>query len=135
MKKTLKKYGKYLTSFAGLSVLMGMPLVAFGANDGWLANLNAFNTNAQLSGTGTSQDLVLWIGSLVSILIGFLGVLLVLYIIWAGFLWMTDGGEGKKVEKAKKMIQQAIIGIIIIFAAYAITAFVMDNLTNNVLKG
>jgi hypothetical protein len=112
-----------------------MPLVAFGANDGWLANLNAFNTNAQLSGTGTSQDLVLWIGSLVSILIGFLGVLLVLYIIWAGFLWMTDGGEGKKVEKAKKMIQQAIIGIIIIFAAYAITAFVMDNLTNNVLKG
>lgn len=127
MKETLKKYGKYLTSFAGLSVLMGMPLAVFGAT--WEANLNLFAPATGVYKEGAGPDtLVTWIGTLIGLIIGFLGVLLVLYIIWAGFLWMTDGGEGKKVQKAKDMIKQAIIGIIIIFAAYAITSFVMANL-------
>lgn len=128
MKETLKKYGKYLTSFAGLSALMGMPLAVFGKT--WQENLGIFTgaTNGIYSTGGDETTLITWIGSIIGIIIGFLGILLVLYIIWAGFLWMTDGGEGKKVEKAKKMIQQAVIGIIIIFAAYAITSFVMANL-------
>lgn len=130
MKATLKKYGKYLTSFAGLSVLLSMPLAALGAT--WQENLGFFTQGTgQVYGGGNSPDtLVTWIGKLIGFIIGFLGVLLVLYIIWAGFLWMTAAGEAKNVDKAKTMIKQSVIGIIIIFAAYAITNFVMANLVN-----
>ena len=127
MKELLKKYGKYLTSFAGLSALMGMPLAVLAD---WRGNLDLFTgaTDGIYSAGSGEDTLIIWIGSIISVIIGFLGVLLVLYIIWAGFLWMTDGGEGKKVQKAKDMIKQAVIGIIIVFAAYAITSFVMENL-------
>ena len=49
-------------------------------------------------------------------------------IIYAGFIWTMARGEAKDVDKAKNMIKQAVIGLIIVFAAYAIAAFVLDNL-------
>lgn len=127
MKEKLTKYGKYLFSLAGLSVLMGMPLAALAD---WQANLTQFNTTARLSGNTGGGDLILWIGTMIYILMGFSGILLVLYFIWAGFTWMTAGGDPKKVETAQTRMKQAVIGIIIIFAAYAITNFVMTNLVN-----
>jgi hypothetical protein len=41
---------------------------------------------------------------------------------------MTSRGEGKKVETAKNTIQSAIIGLIIIMVAYAVTAYLGDNI-------
>ena len=62
---------------------------------------------------------------------GFLGLLAIIFIILmilAGYNWMTAGGEEQKVTKAKDTIQAAIIGLIIIVAAYAITFFVFKYL-------
>ena len=44
-------------------------------------------------------------------------------IIYGGFLWMTAGGNEENVGKAKKTIYYAVIGMLIIFAAYSITYF------------
>jgi len=49
-------------------------------------------------------------------------------IIYAGFLWMTAGGNPEQVDKAKQWLTNAIIGLAIILAAYAISGFVIDNL-------
>ena len=38
---------------------------------------------------------------------------------------MTSQGNTDKVDEAKKLLKAGIVGLIIIFAAYAITAFVM----------
>ena len=126
MKETLKKYGSYFFSLAGLSVLLSMPLAVLAD---WKSNLSDFvgATGGVYQDAGDNA-LILWIGKIVGLVIGFLGVLLVLYMIWAGFIWMTAAGDDAKVKKAKTMMQQSIIGIVIVFAAYAITAFVMSNL-------
>jgi hypothetical protein len=50
--------------------------------------------------------------------------------IYGGVTWMTARGEGKKVETAQGAIQAAVIGLIIISAAYAITAFIGDFTLN-----
>jgi flagellar basal body-associated protein FliL len=42
---------------------------------------------------------------------------------------MTARGNDQQVEKAKNLIIQSIIGLIIILSAYAITAFVGRKLT------
>ena len=48
--------------------------------------------------------------------------------VYAGFLWTTAQGDPAKVKKAQDMIKQAIIGMIIVFAAYAISAFVISSI-------
>jgi hypothetical protein len=45
---------------------------------------------------------------------------------------MTAGGDPGKVDKAKQSITRAIIGIIIIVGAYALTSFVIEQLKNAV---
>jgi hypothetical protein len=46
----------------------------------------------------------------------------------AGYQWMTAGGNEEQVAKAKKNISNAVIGLIIILAAYAITWFIFTYL-------
>lgn len=63
-----------------------------------------------------------------------LGILFLVLMIYGGFLWMTDRGSSQQVEKAKNLITAAIIGIIIILGSYAISYFVLENLSNKTLQ-
>lgn len=64
-----------------------------------------------------------------------IGVLLLIYMLYAGYNWMTAQGEEEKVEKAKDTINRAVVGVIIIIAAYAISVFVISRLEAGTLKG
>jgi len=68
------------------------------------------------------------IGNIIKIVLGVLGVILVIIVVYAGFLWMTAGGETEQVKKAKDWMTNAVIGLIIILSAYAITDFVISKL-------
>lgn len=83
------------------------------------------NTLSQTSGLPTT-NLITFIGNIVRIILGLLGLVLVLLIMYAGFIWMTASGDPAKVNKAKKIIYNAIIGLIIIVASFAIVSFVMS---------
>jgi hypothetical protein len=50
--------------------------------------------------------------------------------LYAGLMWMTARGDATKAEKAKDTIMRAVIGIIIIASAYAITSFVISRVTD-----
>ncbi|MBI4139136.1 hypothetical protein HY479_03230, partial [Candidatus Uhrbacteria bacterium] len=50
------------------------------------------------------------------------------YLLYGGFLWMTAGGSEEGVTKAKTMIRNAIIGLVIIVAAFSISNFVLSSL-------
>jgi len=91
--------------------------------------LQAAGGNAGYTSGGTT-DLKQIVGALISEALGLLGVVLLAILIYAGFLWMTAQGDDTKVKKAKDMIFQAVIGLIIIVAAYAIADFVIVSLGN-----
>ena len=80
----------------------------------------------------SAGDLPTIVGRIVSILLSFSGVLLLGLLLYGGFLWMTAGGDKTKVEKATSTIKNAIIGLVIIGAAYSITNFVLEQLTGAV---
>ena len=67
-------------------------------------------------------------GKVVGIIISLSGFLLAIYLVYGGFLWMTSGGEEEKIKKAKGMITNAIIGLVIVILAYAISNFVIERL-------
>lgn len=71
-----------------------------------------------------SQDISLTIGKVVGAGLAFIGVLFFLLIIYGGLLWMTARGNETQVTKAKDLIISAVIGLVIVLSAYAITKYV-----------
>ncbi len=69
-------------------------------------------------------------GSIIGTALSFLGVIFLLLTIAGGIMWMTAGGNTEQVGKAKKLITSAVIGLVIVFASYALTSFIGDILTN-----
>lgn len=65
------------------------------------------------------------VANIIRIALTLLGTILVVLIVYAGFLWMTAAGEADKIEKAKKILYNSVIGMVIILAAYSITTFVV----------
>lgn len=76
----------------------------------------------------TTQGLLPMIGTIIKLLLTLLGVVVLVLIIYAGFMWMTAGGNTEQVDKAKKWLTNAVMGLAIILAAYAISSFVITNL-------
>lgn len=68
------------------------------------------------------------IGEIISIFLGFLGVIFLILMIYAGFNWMTAGGEEEKITKARNTIRAAILGLLIVISAYALSVFIIENL-------
>jgi hypothetical protein len=93
-------------------------------------------TAAAAYGTGRSQaSLATLVGQIIGALLSLLGVLLVVLVIYAGFLWMTAQGSEDKVKTAKKILTNAVIGMVLIFAAYAITNFVVEQVAVSTIGG
>lgn len=88
----------------------------------------AFNTN------GTNADLRTLVVNIIKVLLSLLALFFTILIIMAGFRWMNSRGNEDEVTKAKSQLKNAIIGIIIIIAAYAITIFVI-KMSESMLKG
>jgi type IV secretory pathway VirB2 component (pilin) len=95
------------------------------AGDTILDGLNTTAGSTELP-QGTT-DLKATIGTIIQVFLGFLGIIAVVIIIYAGFTWMTAGGDDTKVGNAKKLIINATVGIVIILAAYIITSFIITE--------
>lgn len=76
-----------------------------------------------------NQPLEQTIGTLINVFLGLLGIIFLLLIIYAGFLWMTAAGDEGKVKNAKNIMVTSVIGLIILLSAYAISTFVIEQLT------
>ena len=82
-----------------------------------------------------ANSALILVQTVINTFLSVIGVLLLVYILYAGYNWMTAHGDEEKVEKAKDTIKRAIMGAIIIVAAYAISFFVMSRLEKGTLKG
>lgn len=113
---------KILIAVASLAVV-AMPFVA-----------SAVTVNEELGttlGLGTA-DLEATVIKIIQWVLGFLGLIAVVIILYGGFVWMTAAGNEDKVSTAKKIIGAAVVGLIVILLAWAIVTFVI-NQSNKVI--
>lgn len=68
------------------------------------------------------------IGSIIQVFLTIVGVIFLVLMVYAGYLWMTAQGEESKIDKAKDTIKAAVIGLIVVVAAYAITNFIVSGI-------
>jgi hypothetical protein len=89
---------------------------------------SAFNVAEQTASSSynTTRNLDLVLGDIILIILSSIGTVFVIFIIYAGYLWMTASGNEQKVDKSIQILKQSIIGLIIVIGAYAISYFVIQ---------
>jgi len=91
--------------------------------------MGQLQAGSQAAGYGTeASDPRIVVARIIKIFLSILGTIFFVLMIYAGFLWMTAGGEDDQVNKSKQIIKYAVIGLIIILSAYSITNFVSEQI-------
>jgi hypothetical protein len=131
----MKHSFKHAILVGSTTLLMALPFVASAQlGNPFNRGINAVNNvsnAAGIQGTCTATDgscLYGIVGRVLNVVLGFLGIVLLFYFIYGGFKWMTAGGDEKGVGEAKTMIRNAVIGLVIIMASYALSNFVLSQL-------
>ncbi|MFC1598255.1 hypothetical protein ACFL2M_01845 [Patescibacteria group bacterium] len=97
---------------------------------GWLVATPAFaqiNTSYNVNGYGTRTPDEIII-SLINWILGVLALVAVVLVLIGGFQWMTAAGNEEKVDKAKKLLMAAVIGLVIIMAAWGLSIYAVGVL-------
>lgn len=112
-------------------------VLAQNASDDVIKGLNeaanvvpAYQEQANTNETYDEKFIATKLGDMIGFVLSFIGVLFLILTIYGGISWMTAGGNEQKVEKAKTIIINAIIGLLIVIFAYTITSFIGDQFTN-----
>jgi len=87
------------------------------------ANIVEANLDDKVSkGSDVKALIIGWVNFFLEII----AIVAVIAIVWAGFVYITSLGDDSRIESAKKIIIWAVIGLILILAAYAIVNTVMS---------
>jgi len=70
--------------------------------------------------------------NIINVLLGFTGIVFLILLIYGGFLWMTARGNEDQVAKAKKIVQEVIIGLIIILVSRMFTEFILTQFAETI---
>ena len=79
---------------------------------------------------GKEKNPTVVVSSIINVVLSLLGITAVIIILLGGFKWMTAQGNSDKVTEAKDLIKNGIIGLVIIFFAYSIAKFVINNISD-----
>ena len=98
------------------------------------AGRNAFSigyTDIVNSATAGGRNPIIYFAILIlNKLLGFLSIILLVLVLYAGYTWMTARGAEEKVEQAKQTIERAVIGLVIVVVSWAISAYIVSTLIN-----
>lgn len=84
----------------------------------------AANAGYKISGVSVPQ----YVGAVINVGLGIIGIVFLILVVYGGLRWMLAQGEESKVNEARNMILHAIVGLIVVLAAFAITNFVVGAL-------
>lgn len=121
MKSLIKKtYGAAL-----MAVLFVNQAFASTGSSSFFDNPQGGSSTVTAAATGTLGSNI---ATVINYFLGLLGLIAVGFLIYAGVLMVTAGGNDEQVTKARKIIMYAVVGIVIILLSYTIVTFVTSSL-------
>ena len=118
MNKT-KKFLSYISALGAVAavnpsaILAQLPAPA--ADTASIANVDTAAYGALLNYTPS-----MFLRTLINVMLGIAGVVSFVFLLWGGLQWILAGGDKEGTEKARKKITSALIGLAIVFSAYAL---------------
>lgn len=95
--------------------------------------VNQMDIAGQQTGLGANDPRAA-VARIINYSLGLVGIIFLAYVVYAGYLWMTAGGEDEKITEAKNHLRNGLIGLIIILAALSIsliiTTYIIRATTN-----
>jgi len=125
MKSSIQKLAA--TAAGVLTSLLSLPNAWAAQGDGFFVGTDAEATTITVAKT---TSLGANVTQLINYVLGFLGLVAVAMLIYAGVMMVTSAGNEEGVGKAKKLITYAVIGIVIILLSYSIVTFITSALNN-----
>lgn len=123
---------KQTTTFVGsfLTVLALAPMSVMAET----LKIDLTNVNANYTKV-TSLSVPKMISLAINVLLGSAGIIAFFMLIWGGIQWIVSGGDKEGTEKARKRITGALVGLAIVFSAYALLFLVSGIFgVNNILN-
>lgn len=77
---------------------------------------------------GGARELPRWITMLVNILASVAGIVAVFFLIFSGYKYVTAGGDAEAAGAARTGILNAILGLVVILAAWALVRWLLQRL-------
>lgn len=138
MKQKLLAFLVFTSLFAGFSAAY-IPATANAACGGflsfpaWYDGLTTDNTCEEIispdkfSG-GLQGFITRLVLNVVNILLQTVGYIAVGFIMYGGFMYLTSGGESDRIAAGRKIIMNAVVGLVISFFSVVIVSLVADNI-------
>lgn len=97
--------------------------------------MGQLNAGSGAAGYGTTApDPRIVVANGVKVFLSLLGTIFLVLVVYAGFLMFTAAGNDEQIGKAKGIIINSVIGLIIIMSAYSITSFVTKRILNETIS-
>lgn len=80
---------------------------------------------SSLNKLGTT-DIQILIGRVIQAVMGIMGSIALVMFIYGGLLWMISRGESDKAEKGQQILVWSSLGVVVIFASYALVKLVFE---------
>lgn len=119
--KLLKQFALVTTAMmAGLLMASFAPVA--------LAQFISPGDNPVAEATGGQSSIRQLALTMLRFVLGFLGIVAVIMIIYGGLLYVTSAGNEENATKGKKILMYAITGIVIIFISFALVNTVLGGI-------
>lgn len=119
LKRVLTIAGLVIAAFVVSSIVLGHPALAQTVDVGL----------QQAESVGLSgSDPRLIVARVIQVALGFLGMIALGLLLYAGYLWMTSAGDDNQVSSAKTLLRNGAIGLVIILSSFGIVTFVLNRL-------
>ncbi len=120
------KFGTALASVAAISPISTALAIE-------IDNVNIQPSDSEFTGLNNLRPSN-FISGAINFLLGIAGVVAFIFLLWGGLQWILAGGDKEGTEKARKKITSALIGLAIVFSAYALIFIIQALFNINVIQ-
>jgi Type IV secretion system pilin len=109
-------------------IIVAIPVAAFFcpnsalAAGGLLANISA---DCEAKGTCQLSDFLIVGVNVTKVILGVSGSIILIMLVYGGFLWLVSAGNSSRVEQGKKVLSSSLLGLIIVFGAYSLIGLIL----------
>jgi len=127
------KKAKSILFFVLLALSLNFVLVdkmALASASSWDRQIGMSEVGTAFGETKEPQDIRYKVVKVINLALSFLGVACLILIVFAGFKWMTAGGNEDQVKSAQAILKNAIIGLVIILLSWSVTLFIIRRMNS-----
>ncbi|RJO58866.1 hypothetical protein C4546_04675 [Candidatus Parcubacteria bacterium] len=108
-----------------ISGLFSLTFLAFGliAKPVWAFTIEDLGPQTGLAATELKPLLI----NAISFVLGLIGLISVIMVIYGGAVWLTASGNEDRLEHAKKIISGAVVGVFLVLTSWALFSTVLKG--------